>query len=92
MTEIYKYILRFKNTYNLTNAHLLESQSPRAKRCALNCIANRASQILQTFPIKIKDSFSLKIFFGIAIPVHVASPTFTTWDLLKCNHYIVYFL
>ena len=62
MTEIYKYILRFKNTYNLTNAHLLESQSPRAKRCALNCIANRASQILQTFPIKIKDSFSLKIF------------------------------
>ena len=64
LIEVYKYVnglsqslyiseLR-KNIYNLTNAHLFESQNPRTKRYGLDCIAYNASQILQSFPIKIK--------------------------------------
>ena len=61
--QIMNYISKFrKNTYNLRKVQLFESQNPRTKRYGQDCIAYRASQIWQTFPIEIRDSISLKIF------------------------------
>ena len=74
MKEVYKYpnglslqiandifILR-KNIYNLRNVGLFESRNPSTKRCGLDCIVYRVSQIWQVFPIEIRDSILLKIF------------------------------
>ena len=70
----------------------------RTKWYGLDCVAYRTSQIWQTFPIEIKDSISLKIFKNqikilyIAIRVHAtaANPTFTNYNLFKCDHYMAY--
>ena len=64
--EVYKYFIGLslqivnddistKNTYNLRNVHLLESTNPRIKRYGLDCIAYRAGQFWQTFPIEPRD-------------------------------------
>ena len=86
-----------KNTCDLRNAHLFESQNCKTKRYGLDCITYIISQILGYF--EVRDTISLKTFkhkikLGIAIRacVTVARLTITTYDLLKCNHYIVYFL
>ena len=49
-----------KNIYNLRNVHLYGSQNPKTKPYGLHCIAYRASQIRQTFPIETRDSILLK--------------------------------
>ena len=51
-----------KKTCNLRYLHSSESQNPRTKRCFLDCIAYRASQIWHTVSIEIRDSVSLKFF------------------------------
>ena len=63
--------------YNLTNVHLFESPNPRTKRYGLDCSVYRASQILKTFPIEIRDSKLLKIFkHKIRYGISIRSPTF----------------
>ena len=61
--QIINYIFKLrKNTYNLRNVHLFESQKPWTKPYGLYCIAYRVFQIWQTFPNEIKDSISIKNF------------------------------
>ena len=71
MIEVYKYLNDpspqimndiFKLSKSTNNVHLLERQNPKIERYGLDCISCRASQIWQTFPIKIRDLISLKNF------------------------------
>ena len=51
-----------KNTKNLRNFHISESQNPRTKKFGLDSIAYRVSQLWKTIPEEIINSTSLPIF------------------------------
>ena len=74
MIEVYEYLnglspdimsdilnLR-KNTYNMRNVHIFESQNPRTKKFGLDSIAYIASQLWKNLAQEIRNSASLPIF------------------------------
>ena len=74
MIDVYKYLNGLSshimndifgligNTYNPINFHLFGNQNPRTKQYGLECTAYRASQVGKLFPLKSRDSISLKNF------------------------------
>ena len=50
-----------KNTYNLRNVHIFESQNPRTKKCGLDSIAYEASQLWKNVLKEIRGLTSLPI-------------------------------
>ena len=59
MTDIFTL---WKNSHNIRNIRLFDSENPQSVRFRVDAIAFRASQLWQKVPIAIKDSLSLEIF------------------------------
>ena len=74
MTEVYKYLNGLspdimsdifkirENTCNLRNFHIFRSQNPRTKKCGLDSVAYRASQLWKNVPEEFRNSTSFPVF------------------------------
>ena len=74
MIEVYKELNRYspdimndifklrKNTYNLQNFHIFQTENPRSLKYGLDAIPYRASQLWQQVPTDIREAASLTLF------------------------------